>query len=187
MVRRAVGDVDVSRVTILCFPRLFGYVFNPISVYFCRDASDTLRTMVYEVNNTFGDRHFYVVPAGEARDGVYFHTAEKALYVSPFNEVTGDYTFRVLASADRIVVGVNLKTDGRPLLTAHLAGRIGPLGDRSLVAALTRVPLLTFKVIGGIHFEALKLWMKGLAITRRPRPESHVTATPRQPQVLRHD
>ncbi len=187
MVCSALGDADIRRVVVLCFPRLLGYVFNPLTVYFCRDSSDKLLAMVYEVNNTFGGRHFYVVPAGQPESGVYFHAARKAFYVSPFNEVAGDYTFHVQASDEKMVVGVNLKTEDRPLLTANLIGRIEPLNDTSLVAALVRTPLLTFKVIAGIHFEALKLWLKGLRLTRRPSSAAHTAAPPRQQFTLKHD
>ena len=187
MVRRALGDADVSRVVVLCFPRVFGYVFNPLTVYFCRDSSDKLQAMVYEVNNTFGGRHFYVVPAGDPESGVHFHGARKAFYVSPFNDVAGEYTFHVQALDEKMVVGVNLKTDGKPLLTANIIGRVQPLCNRTLAAALLRTPLLTFKVIAGIHFEALRLWMKGLRLTRLPSSSDHPAVSRRRQLTLKHD
>ncbi len=158
-----------ASMSMLCFPRVLGYAFNPLTAYFCRDARGRLQTMVYEVNNTFGGRHFYVVAAGERHNGTYFHAAKKAFYVSPFNNVEGDYAFRISGTGDPTTIGVSLKVDGKPLLTAHHTAKPVTLSDRALTAALTRMPLMTFKVIAGIHYEALRLWLKGLRTTKRPR------------------
>lgn len=169
-------DAEAGHIAMLCFPRVFGYVFNPITVYFCRNASGHLETMVYEVNNTFGGRHFYIVRAGAPVDGVHYHVAEKAFHVSPFNKVEGDYAFRVAANADRLAVGVSLKVNDEPVLNAHHSAKPEPLGDGALAAALSRIPLMTFKVIVGIHFEALRLWLKGMRTTRQRSPVAPVIA-----------
>ncbi len=170
MVRQSGQKLQPTNISILCFPRVLGYVFNPLTTYFCRDAFGNLQTMVYEVNNTFGGRHFYVVHAGEAVNGTYFHAAQKAFHVSPFNKVEGNYTFRVSGDEDLITIGVNLKVDGKPLLNAYHAAWPEQLTSRALIGALCTMPLMTVKVIAGIHFEALRLWLKGLRITRRPEP-----------------
>ncbi len=181
MVRQS-GQAAPDSITMLCFPRVLGYAFNPLTTYFCRDANGDLRTMVYEVANTFGGRHFYVVAAGERSNGTYFHTARKAFYVSPFNDVEGDYAFRVADDGERLAIGVSLKVNDKPLLTAHHAVWPNPLTDHALFAALCRMPLMTFKVIAGIHIEAMRLWLKGLRTTRRPQPSAASSnLTPTQP------
>lgn len=176
-----------ERIEMLCFPRMFGYVFNPITAYFCRSASGDLQTMVYEVNNTFGGRHFYVVEAGMTSGGIYFHSAAKAFYVSPFNHVEGDYTFRVMRDGNNVAIGISLKVDGLPLLNAHQTGRIEPLNDRGLLTALRRMPLMTFKVIAGIHIEALRLWLKGLRTTPRAPESSSEPEIASNQRALTHD
>ena len=184
MVRQS-SQAGPNSIIMLCFPRVLGYAFNPLTTYFCRDASGDLRTVVYEVANTFGGRHFYVVAAGERSNGTYFHTARKAFYVSPFNNVEGDYAFRVAEDGERLAIGVSLKVNDEPLLTAHHVAWPKPLTDRALFAALCRMPLMTLKVIAGIHFEALRLWLKGLRTTRRPKPSaapSNLTQTQAGPQ-----
>lgn len=168
MVRQSGLGPPPARISMLCFPRVLGYAFNPLTAYFCRDGDGLLQTMVYEVNNTFGGRHFYVIAAGRKHNGTYFHAAKKAFYVSPFNDIEGDYTFRVSDTGGPVTIGVSLKVDGAPLLTAHHTANPVPLSNRALTAALARTPLMTFKVIAGIHFEALRLWLKGVRTTRRP-------------------
>jgi DUF1365 family protein len=187
MVQQSGQNFQPTSITMLCFPRVLGYVFNPLTVYFCRDESGDLKTMVYEVNNTFGGRHFYIVHAGEAANGTYFHAAKKAFYVSPFNRVEGDYTFRVASGENLITIGVSLKVDGKPLLNAYQSARPEPLTDRALIAALYTMPLMTIKVIAGIHFEALRLWLKGLRITRRPQPPTTPHTIDAHERAFHHD
>ena len=177
---------EARHITMLCFPRVFGYVFNPITVYFCRNAAGILQTMVYEVNNTFGDRRFYVVRAGEPVAGIHYHTTEKTLYVSPFNNVEGDYAFRVAASTAHLAVGVSLKVTHKPVLNAYHAAKLEPLSDHTLAAALGTMPLMTFKVIAGIHFEAMRLWLKGLRIKPRPRSKAADFTAHQKHQVPDH-
>lgn len=184
---RECGLPQPQFISIFCFPRVLGYVFNPLSVYLCRNSRGDLDTMVYEVNNTFGGRHFYIVPAGKPANGTFAHTAKKAFYVSPFNSVEGDYAFRVAEDDDQIAIGVNLKVDGRPLLNAYQTASKVPLSDRALAAALWTTPFMTLKVTVGIHLEAMKLWLKGLRITRRPDPAGNLQPASSRKQVLNHD
>ena len=187
MVRQSGQKLQPTTITMLCFPRMLGYVFNPLTVYFCRDACGDLQTMVYEVSNTFGGRHFYVVPAGESVNGTYFHSAKKAFHVSPFNKVEGNYTFRVANGESLITIGVSLKVDGKPLLNAYQSAKPQPLTDRALMAALCTMPLMTIKVIAGIHFEAVRLWLKGLRTTRLPEQPTGRQAIRRNKQAFHND
>jgi len=118
--------------------------------------------MIYEVNNTFGQRHSYVLPADGAQ------SCSKLFYVSPFNTVEGRYRFEASLPGDDLKLAIHYATSEGPCLSAWFNGQRLPLDDRSLLKLFFGVPLLTFKVIGAIHFEALRLWWKGLKI--RPRP-----------------
>jgi DUF1365 family protein len=156
------------RILALCYPRILGYVFNPLTTYFCVDAAGRLQAVVYEVSNTFGERRSYVLPVGgQSADGAVHQTCAKQLYVSPFNTDTGRYTFHLHLPEEEVTVGVNLRDESGPLLKAHFHGTRQRLDDRSLARHLVRFPLLTLKVIVAIHYEALRLWLKGLKLTTR--------------------
>lgn len=159
---------DVSNVRLLCFPRVLGFVFNPISVYFCSDSSGDIVAIVYEVNNTFGGRHAYVLPA-KSSNGRVFHSIAKRLYVSPFNDVSGGYNFAVRLPADKVALSIDQHDGDGPILKAAFAGRRYPLDNLNLLRVAVLYPLLTLKVVAAIHWEALKLWMKGVPLHKRPQ------------------
>ena len=161
---------DGGRVEVLCYPRILGYVFNPLTVYFCRRADGALAAVLYEVNNTFGERHSYLIPVDDPSAPVVRQACDKRLYVSPFNDVSGGYRFRVVAPDDRVEVIINYVDDQGMILHAAFRGARRPLSDAALAGAFLRYPLMTFKVIAGIHWEALRLWRKGLRLIRRPAP-----------------
>lgn len=169
LVRAAEGGSEVSRIFIFCYPSVLGYVFNPLSVYYGFDAGDRLRVMVYEVNNTFGGRHSYVVPVGPQ----FSQIAPKHFFVSPFNAVEGQYMMRFTAPGERMALGVSLTVRGEAVLNAYVSGVRKPLTDRMLLVSFLSVPFLTLKVIGAIHLQALKLWWKGLKLNRRPVAPNH--------------
>lgn len=157
---------------LLTMPRVLGYVFNPISIFFCHHADGRVGAIVYEVNNTFGQRHFYIAPAGEdaAAGAVLRHGCRKEFYVSPFMGMDLSYDFTVRVPDDQVALGVNgSDADGLVIATA-MSGVRRPMTDARLFGALVSHPLLTLKVIAGIHYEALKLWLKGVPLTRRPAP-----------------
>ena len=157
------------RVFLLCYPRVLGYGFNPISVYYGYDATDRLAAAIYEVNNTFGERRSYVIPIAEGEEGqVHVHGCGKQLYVSPFTEMDGRYGFRLGEPGDAIVLGVSLRDAGGPVLKTHFRGVLRPLTDRTLARISISLPLQSFKVMGAIHFEALRIWIKGVPLTERP-------------------
>jgi hypothetical protein len=163
-------DLGGGAIRLLCFPRVLGYVFNPLTVYFCYRPSGHLAAILYEVNNTFGERHTYLVPVEAEAAGALSHSCDKQFYVSPFNAVEGGYSFRVELPAEAVTVVINQSDAEGPLLHAALRAKRVPLTQRSLLTAFVRYPLLTLKVIGGIHWEALRLWGKGLRLVDRPRP-----------------
>lgn len=160
----AAGITGIGRIALLCFPRLWGYVFNPLSVYFAYDAADRLQAVLYEVKNTFGGQHAYVLPATGAAlgaDGRVRHRAPKDFYVSPFIDMAAAYNFALRPPGEALDLVIR-ETDADGLFfVASQTGRRQPLDDRHLAAALVRNMVMTFKVIGGIHLEALRLWLKG--------------------------
>ncbi|WP_374312373.1 DUF1365 domain-containing protein [Dongia sp.] len=158
---------DIGRIKLMCFPRVFGFVFNPISVFFCYAASGEIAAILYEVNNTFGARHAYVLPAEAAGDKV-FQTCAKRLYVSPFNDVSGGYHFAVRLPGEKVALSIDQHDAGGHLLRAAFAGRRRELTEKALLRLLVVYPLLTLKVVAGIHWEALKLWLKGVPLHKRP-------------------
>lgn len=161
-----------SRVYLLAYPRIVGYGFNPISVFYGYSDDGLLAGLIYEVNNTFGERRSYVVPvttrdADDAR-AVYAHGCNKELYVSPFTDMAGRYSFRVRAPAEDTLLAVNLRDDEGPLLRTHFRANRLALSDGALAKLMLTLPLLTLKVILAIHFEAARLWVKGVPLTTRP-------------------
>jgi len=154
-------DWDGGRIELLCYPRMFGFVFNPLSVYFCHARSGELRGLLYEVHNTHGERHTYVMPAG-ADGGVVRHEANKAFIVSPFMPMECTYRFRILPPGE--TVGISILENDREglLLAAAFTGRREALTDRALLRLLLRYPLMTLKVVAAIHYEAIKLLAKGI-------------------------
>jgi uncharacterized protein len=162
----------VTRIFMFCYPRVLGFVFNPLTVYYCFDRDERLQLMIYEVNNTFGERHSYAIPVSP---GMSQH-AQKKFHVSPFNQVEGEYRFAVEHPGERLRLGITLKTDGKPCLHASFAGVRKPLSDANLLRSFARLPLLPLQVIGGIHWEAARLWWKGLPFRGKPAPpQSPVT------------
>lgn len=158
-----------SRFFMLCYPRIFGYVFNPITVYFGTDDDLKLRMMIYEVNNTFGQRKTYVLEVDDNDGVVTTHSCRKQLYVSPFNSDTGQYRFAVTPPQDRLTVGIALTTELGPTMKAHFSAKRAELSDATLLKAIGQTGWVTAKVSLGIHYNALKLWLKGLRIRPRPR------------------
>ena len=164
-------DLTDGRVVLLCYPRLFGYVFNPLSIYYCYDRTGTLAALVYEVRNTFGELHSYVRPVapGEVTSAGVRQEEEKAFYVSPFIAMAMRYHFRLTEPGEHVKIRI-LETDAEgPLLAAAFSGRRRALTTSNLFWMLVRLPFMTAKVIGGIHWEALQLWLKGLTIQPRIR------------------
>ena len=153
-------------IKLLCYPRMFGYTFNPLSVFYCYDANGTLRAMIYEVHNTFNERHSYLIPVSN-EDSVIRQQAEKGFYVSPFMPMVAPYQFRMRPPGEKIAVCIHQSDAEGPLLNATFTGKYRPFSDKNLIRILFKYPLMTIKVILGIHWEALRLWIKRVPLQKR--------------------
>ena len=173
--RKAGVDIADGRVSLLCMPRTLGYCFNPISIYFCHRADGALAALIYQVHNTFGERHSYVIPV-TPQPGAVQQRCRKQFHVSPFMDMGLIYDFRVTDPNERIAVGIRVSADDGPLFNAALIGRRKPLTDRTLIGVCLKMPAITLKVIGAIHWEALRLWLKGLRTRPKPAPPEHMTS-----------
>ncbi len=160
-----------GRLLLLAQPRVLGRVFNPVSFWLAHDRAGALRAVIAEVNNTFGDRHSYLCTLPEHRP-ITRHdilAAEKAFHVSPFQAIVGGYTFRFDIRDDRIGIWIDYRgSQGR--LYATLTGRRRPVTAGRLAWALLRRPFGAARVLGLIHWQALKLWKKGATFHSRPEP-----------------
>jgi hypothetical protein len=163
-------DIDGGPIRLFCMPRVFGYGFNPLSVYFCYRPDGTLAALLYEVHNTFRQRHSYLIPVDPAAGAVVEQRCRKLFYVSPFMDMDMDYTFRVGLPTDRITVAIRAADKDGLLLAAALGGKRRALTDLALARLLSVYPLLTLKVIGAIHWHALRLVLKGYRLQPRPSP-----------------
>lgn len=168
--RRAGIELAGGPIRVLCYPRILGYVFNPLSIYYCHRPNGCLAALIYEVNNTFGQRHCYVIPADHAGDDVVHQECDKLFYVSPFISVGGRYRFQVNRPGPGVSIMITHADAKGLLLSAAFFGRRVVMDDRRLASALLRYPLLTLKVMGGIHWEALRLWLKGVPLVQRSAP-----------------
>lgn len=169
-------DLEGGPVRVLTFPRVFGYVFNPLSVWFCHGPGEDLRAILYEVSNTFGQSHDYLVPVrpGEVTANAQARALrtvfDKRLYVSPFIPMAATYDFTTRVPDERISVVVRETAAGGRVLVATLGASRRPLSGRSLAGLLVRYPLVTLKVMAGIHRQALTLWRKGAPFRHRGLP-----------------
>ncbi len=154
------GIVADGAKRVLCYPRILGFVFNPLSVWFCHGRDGALKAVVYEVHNTYDERHAYVLPVRE--DGLVKHGCEKLFYVSPFLSHDCRYNFRVTPPGDRVAVAIQEEEAGAPILHASFAGARKPLTDGALLKMLFAYPLMTIKVVVAIHYEAVRLMLKGV-------------------------
>lgn len=166
------GIVADGPVRLLCMPRILGYGFNPISLYFCHRADGELAAILYEVRNTFGERHSYLA-AVPVQGDVVRQTAPKRFYVSPFMDMDLAYDFEISPPGEAVSVTVAVRRGDTPILTASFAGGRAPLTDAALLKAWLRHPLLSFKVIAGIHWEAVRILARGIGLRRRPPPPAH--------------
>jgi DUF1365 family protein len=168
-------EAEAATIRLLCFPRVLGFGFNPLSVFFVHAADGRLEAVVYEVNNTFGQTHAYVIPAtGGPRET---QRATKAFYVSPFFKVEGEYRFDISAPGETLDLRIVKAVAGKPDFVATQSATREVLDDQHLKALFWSIPLLTVKVVTAIHWEALRLFLKGAPFgARPPGPKSGVSA-----------
>jgi DUF1365 family protein len=167
---RAEGVADADgEVWLHTYPRVAGYVFKPVSFWYCERADGSLVAIVVEVNNTFGERHCYLLAGPEVAFGRELR-ARKVFHVSPFCDVQGGYRFRFMRTAERTVARVDHDDDDGPLLLTSVSGRLEPLTPRSARAAFFGMPLMTLSVMVRIHWHALRLWTKRIPFFSKPAP-----------------
>ena len=173
---------------VLCYPRILGYVFNPLSVWFCRDADGALKAIIYEVHNTYDERHAYVLPVTPSEPPGACPSVRqgcaKNFYVSPFLTNDCAYQFRVHPPTDKVAVAIQQEEAGRPVLHASFAGRRRALDGRALARMFFAYPLMTAKVVAAIHFEAVRLMLKGIKRhPHAPKATYQKTRNPPPPRV----
>jgi DUF1365 family protein len=169
----AAGLRSGGAVTVLCMPRVFGHAFNPLTLFFCHAPDGALQAMLYEVNNTFGQRHSYLLPVhGDAAHVT--QNCGKMFHVSPFMAMDLSYQFRVSLPGERIGVFITASDAEGVVLAAAFTGRRQALSDTAVLRAVLGMPLQGAKVVLGIHWEAMKLWLKGLKL--RPAPATPATS-----------
>lgn len=172
---------DELRIRVLCYPRILGYVFNPLTVYFCSDADGRTRAILYQVNNTMGERHTYVIPTDDDGTQPLKHACDKAMYVSPFTPMDCRYDFSIKPPSEDVCVTIRQSDGNGPILNASFAGRAVEAKAVTILRTLLRHPLMTLKVIAGIHLEALRLWRKGVPVFRHePQRRGTVSIVPKR-------
>ena len=162
------GITDATgEVWLHCYPRVLGYTFKPVSFWYCHATDGSLRAIVVEVNNTFGERHCYLLD--RPRYGIE-QEATKVFHVSPFCEVRGRYRFRFLRTDAHTVARVDHDDAEGPLIETSVSGALEPITAEALRRALWAYPLMTVMVVARIHWQALKLWLKHVPFFTKPTP-----------------
>tara|TARA_Y100000590_G_scaffold359058_1_gene414728 strand:- start:1132 stop:1902 length:771 start_codon:yes stop_codon:yes gene_type:complete len=159
-------DIGLGRVKLLCYPRFFGYVFNPLSIFYCYDDNFQLKAILYEVKNTFNEQHTYVFSVSNSSN-LILHKCDKKFYVSPFIEMKTFYNFRLINPGKILNVFIKQGDEEGTLLTACQVGERIELTSKNLLFQFLKHPLMSFKIILAIHFEALRLWVKGVKLVKR--------------------
>jgi len=159
-------NIGSGTIKLLCYPRFFGYVFNPLSIFYCYDESLELKAVLYEVKNTFNEQHTYVFPVSPSSN-LILHKCDKKFYVSPFMEMETFYNFRLLNPGKILNIFIKQGDREGALLTACQVGKRVEMSSKNLLIQFLKHPLMSFKVILAIHFEALRLWFKGVKFVKR--------------------
>ena len=153
------------KIKLLCYPRIFGYVFNPLSVFYVYDTNEELISILYEVKNTFGEQHTYIFKV--ENNNLLQHNCEKKFHVSPFIEMDCNYFFRILKPTEKISVIIDQYQSNEKILYASQDGIRRDFTSSELIRSYLKHPLMTFKIIIAIHFEAFKLWTKGIRYIKK--------------------
>lgn len=167
-----------ASVRLLCMPRVLGYGFDPLSVWFCHDAEGRLRAVLYEVKNTFGDQHGYLLPVAADASFPVEHAFAKKFHVSPLIGMNAQYRIRIAPPADRLAVLIRESDAEGEFLVASQDGTRREMTDRALLRLFFSVPLMTMKVIAAIHWQAVRLMLRGVKFHRRPAPPAEAVSVP---------
>ncbi len=172
-------DLSDGKIFMLTFPRILGWSFSPLTLYFCYDNSRNLCAILYQVKNTFGQQHCYFIPVRETdlkAGGWIEQSCDKVFYVSPFIQMDCLYRFRLQQPSHTLNIAIHqFQPDGK-ILTATWDGQAAPLKDTTMLKAFFSIPLQIVKITFGIHWQALKLWIKGAKYIKRPPPlEKNIT------------
>ena len=154
------------KIKLLCYPRILGYVFNPLSIFFIYDKNDKLISILYEVKNTFGEQHTYVFKV-ESDEKLIQNNCSKKFHVSPFIEMNCNYFFRILNPVESLSVIIDQYDKEGKILFASQDGKRTDLTSKNLMNSYLKHPLMTLKIISAIHFEAFKLWIKGIKFVKK--------------------
>ena len=157
-------ESKITKIKILCYPRIFGYVFNPLSIFYCYEY-DKLKAIFYEVKNTFNEQHTYIFKIKD--DQEIIQKCKKKFYVSPFMDMETYYNFKLLNPDEKLFVFIKQTDVKGTILTASQTGDKKELNFKQLAINFFKYPLMTLKIIGSIHFEALLLWKKGAIYRKR--------------------
>lgn len=169
LLRRRGIELEGGRIRLLTLPRVLGWAFNPISLWYCEHRDGSLRAVIAEVRNTFGEKHCYLLASGGAPMPYgQVHDKDKCFHVSPFLDRAGRYRFELGEPGERLRVAIRESRDGAPVMDATLAAERRALSDAALLRQVLRMPWMAVKVMAGIHWEALKLWLRGAGY--RPKP-----------------
>jgi len=174
------GVGEPRRIELWCNPRVLGYVFNPLSIYFCYDTQERICALVYQVHNTFGQSHCYVAKVNPetSKAASIRQSANKCFYVSPFLDMDLRYDFRIAKPDEALRIRILEHDSEGPILSATFSGTQKPFSTLNLLLGVKKTAGLTWKIMAGIHFEAAKLRLKGLKL--RPRPKS----APSKPSIV---
>ena len=159
-------SIENIKIKLLCYPRIFGYVFNPLSIFFVYDQNEKLVSILYEVKNTFGEQHTYVFKI-DNENNLIQNNCSKKFHVSPFIEMNCNYFFRILKPGERLSVIIDQYDQVGKILYASQDGKKANLTGQELIKSYLKHPLMTFKIISAIHFEAFKLWIKGIKLVKK--------------------
>jgi len=154
------------KIKLLCYPRILGYVFNPLSIFFIYDKDENLISILYEVKNTFGEQHTYIFKV-ESENKLIQNNCSKKFHVSPFIEMNCNYFFKILNPGENLSVIIDQHDKEGKILFASQDGKRSDLTTKNLINSYLKHPLMTFKIISAIHFEAFKLWIKGIKFVKK--------------------
>ena len=170
-VRRTLNNAKINigsgSIKLLCYPRFFGYVFNPLSIFYCYDENLKLKAILYEVKNTFNEQHTYVFSVSTSSNNLILHKCNKKFYVSPFMDMKTFYNFRLLHPGKILNIFIKQSDEKGTLLIARQVGKKIEMTSKNLILQFLKHPFMSFKVIAAIHFEALRLWGKGVKLVQR--------------------